>query len=216
MKFHIITIFPEAFSSFLETSIIGRAREKSLFHVELYKLNDFSNKKFGQVDDKAFGMHGQVISAEPLAASIESIFETLWKKIPVVYMTPRGQLLHQETVETLATELEECIIICGHYEGIDERIIELFVDYEISIGEYILTGGELAAQVFIESMVRLIPEVLWNAQSHEEESFSIKLNRQKEYPVYTRPQDFRGHTVPDILVSGNHSEIEKWKYNNLR
>lgn len=131
-------------------------------------------------------------------------------------MTPRGQLLHQETVETLATELEECIIICGHYEGIDERIIELFVDYEISIGEYILTGGELAAQVFIESMVRLTPEVLRNTQSHEEESFSLKLNRQKEYPVYTRPQDFRGNKVPDILVSGNHSEIEKWKYNNLR
>lgn len=216
MKFHILTLFPESFTSFLESSIIWRAKEKWLFEIELYKLSQFSDKKYGQVDDKAYGMHGQVMSPKPLALGIEYIFERLWKKIPVIYMTPSGTLLHQKFVETLSIQQAEYIILCGHYEGIDQRIIELFVDYEISIWEYILSGWEIASQVLIDALVRHIPDVLWNQQSLEEESFSEKLDRQKEYPVYTRPADFRWHIVPEILRSGNHSEIEKWKYTNLR
>jgi tRNA (guanine37-N1)-methyltransferase len=215
MKFHIITIFPEAFTSFLETSIIWKAREKWLIDVQLYKLNEFAKDTSGHVDDKAFGMHGQVLSPIPLARAIEHIFE-LTGKIPVIYMSPSWEPLKQETSEKLSSELEQCIIICGHYEWIDERIIDLFVNYEISIWEYILTGGEIAAQVLIDSLIRLKPDVLWSSISHEEESFSKKLDRQKEYPVYTRPQDFRGKKVPDILTSGNHKKIDIWKKDNLR
>ena len=215
MKFHIITIFPEAFTSFLETSIIWKAREKWLLEVELYKLNEFAKDTSGHVDDKAFWMHGQVLSPIPLSRAIESIFE-ITGKIPVIYMSPSGQLLEQELCEKFSEKLDECIIICGHYEWIDQRIINIYVDYEISIWEYILTGWEIAVQVLIDSLVRLKPDVLWSSISHEEESFSVKLDRQKEYPIYTRPQDFRGHKVPDTLISGDHKKINTWKKDNLR
>jgi len=215
MKFHILTLFPDSFTSFLESSIIGRAKNKWLFEVELYKLSQFSSKKFGQVDDKAYGMHGQVMSPEPLARGIEFIFEKLWKKIPVIFMSPSWELLQQEKIEKLSQEIKECIIICGHYEWIDERIIELYVDYQISIWEYVLSGGEIASQVLIDALVRHIPEVLWNPESLEEESFSKKLGRQKEYPVYTRPAMFQWLSVPQVLTNWNHSEIEKWKQQHL-
>lgn len=191
-----------------------KAREKWLFSLELYKLNDFSDKNFKQVDDKAYGMHGQVLCPEPLSKAIEHIFQTVWKKIPVYYMSPKGKVLTQEDTENYAN-ISQCIIICGHYEGIDQRIIDLYVDQEISIGEYVLTSGELAASVLIDSIVRHIPEVLGNPESLQEESFSQKLDRQKEYPVYTRPQEFQGKKVPEILLSGNHKAIEKWKHDNV-
>jgi tRNA (guanine37-N1)-methyltransferase len=216
MRFHIITIFPESFTSFLSTSMIGKAKEKWIFETHIYKLNDFSTKKTGEVDDKAFGMHGQVLSPEPLARAIKHVFEKVGHEIPVVYFTPRGEILKQETVENLSKNLLECILICGHYEGIDQRIVDIYVDYEISLGDFVLTGGELPAQIFIDSIVRLLPWVLGNPLSHEEESFSEKLGRQKEYPVYTRPADFRGQLVPEVLTSGNHAHIEKWKHHNLR
>jgi len=183
--------------------------------VELYKLNEFAKDTSGHVDDKAFWMHGQVLSPIPLSRAIESIFE-ITGKIPVIYMSPSGQLLEQELCEKFSEKLDECIIICGHYEWIDQRIINIYVDYEISIWEYILTGWEIAVQVLIDSLVRLKPDVLWSSISHEEESFSVKLDRQKEYPIYTRPQDFRGHKVPDTLISGDHKKINTWKKDNLR
>lgn len=214
MKFHIITIFPESFESHFNTSMMRKARDNNLFSLELYKLNDFSDKNFGHVDDKAYGMHGQVISPEPLSKAIEHVFEKVGKKIPVYYMSPRGNILTQEIVENYS-QVSECCIICGHYEWIDQRIIDIYVDEEISIGKYILTSGELAATVFIDSVVRHIPEVLWNPESLLEESFSEKLGRQKEYPLYTRPQEFMWKKVPDVLISGNHKYIEQWKYNNL-
>lgn len=214
MNIHIITIFPEAFESYMGSSIMGRAREKGLFTLFFYKLNDFSNERFHHVDDKAYGMHGQVLSPEPLANAIDFIFEKVWKKIPIIFMTPRGNLLSQEKVETLSKQLEEFIIICGHYEWIDQRIIDIYECQQISIGEYVLSSWELSAQVLIDALVRHIPWVLWNEMSLEEESFSLKLNRQKEYPVYTKPQEFRGLKVPDVLISGHHGEIEKWKKNN--
>lgn len=219
MKIHIITIFPESFESYFSSSIISRAKEKWLFQVELYKLNDFSDKKFKHIDDKAYWMHGQVISAEPLSKNIEFIFKNVWKKIPVVYMTPSWDLLNQEWVENYYKNFSidwEFIIICGHYEWIDQRIIDLYVNHEISIWEYVLSNWEIAAQVFIDSLLRHVPWILWNKQSLEEDSFSKKFDRQKEYPVYTRPQDFLWLHVPDILLSWNHSEIEKWKINNLK
>jgi len=217
MKIHIITIFPESFTSFFETSIIKKAKDKKKFQVFLYKLNDFSENKTKRVDDKAYWMHGQVISPEPLAKAIENIFKKVWKKIPIIYMTPSWDLLNQKKVEKYYKKFKnsEFIVICGHYEWIDERIINLYIDYKISIWEYILTSWELASQVFLDSLIRQIPWVLWNNLSLEEESFSEKLNRQKEYPVYTRPKEFMGLKVPEVLVSWNHKEIEKWKFNNL-
>ncbi len=216
MIFHIITIFPEAFESFLKTSIVGKAYGKWLFEVKLYKLNDFSSKKFGQVDDKAFGMHGQVLSPEPLSDAIEYIFKKTEKKLPIIYFSPRWDIMTQKYTESFALTHLECILICGHYEGIDERIIELYDIELLSIGNYILSGWELPAQVLIDSVVRHIPWVLWNPLSLKEESFSEVFLGKKEHPVYTRPADFRGLKIPEVLSSGNHAEIEKWKYSNLR
>jgi len=216
MKIHIITIFPESFESYFSCSIIWNAQKRWLFQCELYKLNDFSDDKFKRVDEKAYGMHGQVISPEPLSKAIEFIFDKAWKKLPVVYMTPSWDLLNQEKLEKYYEDLNnEFIVICGHYEWVDQRIIDIYVDYKISIWEYVLTSGELSASVFIDWLVRHIPWVLWNTESFEEDSFSKKLNRQKEYPVYTRPEVFMWKNVPEVLLSWNHKEIEKWKKTNL-
>ena len=216
MKFHILTIFPEAFDSYLSSSILGNALEKKLFWVDFYKLNDFSEKRFKHVDDKAYGMHGQVISPEPLGKALDFIENKIGKKVPIIYMTPSWELMTQQKVEKYNQELwDEIIIICGHYEWIDQRIRDIYVTHEICIWEYVLSSGELSAMVFIDALVRHIPWVLWNPESLEEESFSQKLGRQKEYPVYTRPKEFRWLQVPDVLTSGNHIEIEKWKKNNL-
>ncbi len=216
MKFHIVTIFPESFWSFLKTSIIGRAKKQKLFSATLYDLWNYSEDAHRRVDDKAFGMHGQVLCPEPLSKCIEDIFRKVWKKIPVIYMTPSWTLLHQKKVENFAQKLRECIIICGHYEGIDQRIRDIYVDYEVSIWKYVLTSGELAAQVFLDALIRHIPWVLWNPESLIEESFSQKLSRKKEYPVYTRPRVFLWKEVPEVLVSWDHKKIEIWKKNNLQ
>jgi tRNA (guanine37-N1)-methyltransferase len=216
MHIHVITIFPESFVSYFSSSIMKNAISKWLFEIEFYKLNDFSNDKFKRVDDKAYWIHWQVISPEPLAKAIEYVFNKVWKKIPVVYMTPSWDLLNQEKVEKFYKDLwDEFLVICGHYEWIDQRIIELFVDYEISIWEYVISSWELATSVFIDAIVRNIPWVLWNELSLEEESFSEKLARQKEYPVYTKPNIFLWKEVPAVLLSWNHKEIEKWKQKNL-
>jgi len=217
MKIHIITIFPYSFDSFLNTSIIKNWLYKWKFEVFLYKLNDFSNLKTKRVDDKAYWMHWQVIQAIPLSKAINHIFDKLQKKIKVIYMSPSWDELNQEKVEKYFQEFEkeDFIIICWHYEWIDQRIIDKYVDYKISIWKYILTSWELTSQVFIDSLVRLIPWVLWNDQSFLEDSFSQKLNRQKEYPVYSKPEIFEWISVPKVLLSWNHKEIEKWKFNNL-
>jgi len=234
MNFHIITIFPESFENFLNTSIIWKWIKNNLFNIELYKLNDFSEKNFKHVDSKAYWMHGQVISPEPLSKAINFVKNKIninsfpltkgkdaWKAdrdIPVIYMSPSWDLLNQEKVEKYYQNFKnkDIIIICGHYEWIDQRIIEKYVDYEISIWEYVLTSWELSSQVLIDSLVRNIPEVLWNKQSLEEESFSNFFDRQKEHPVYTRPNVFEWMEVPKILTSWNHKNIEEWKINNLK
>lgn len=216
MKIHIITIFPESFSSYFWSSIIKKAIDLELLEFNYYKINDFSDDNFKRVDSKAYWMHGQVISPEPLSKAIEYVFWIIWNKVKVVYMSPRWDLLTQEKVENYYQELgDEFVIICGHYEWIDQRIIDLYVDYSISIWNYVLSSWELAAQVFIDSISRNIPWVLWNIVSLEEDSFSKKFNRQKEYPVYTRPDIFMGKKVPEVLLSGNHKKIEEWKLKNL-
>ena len=215
MKIHIITIFPESFKSYFDSSIMWKAKNNNLFNIELYKLNDFSDKKFKHVDDKVYGMHGQVISPEPLSKAIDYIFEKVWKNLKILFMSPSWDLLNQKKVEKYYEELDEFIIVCGHYEWIDERIIELYNIEKISIWEYVISSWELATSVFIDSLIRHIPWVLWNKQSLEEDSFSKKFGRQKEYPVYTRPEEFMWKKVPEILLSWNHKEIENWKQKNL-
>jgi len=218
MKFHIITIFPEAFDSFVETSMIWKALSNDLFEIDIYKLGDFSTKKFKHVDDKAYWMHGQVISPEPLSKAINQIEDSTDNDTKVIYMSPSWNLLNQESVEYYYSEFVDTdfIIICGHYEWIDQRIIDKYVDYEISIWEYVLTSWELAGQVFIDSLVRHIPWVLGNKQSLEEESFSEFFGRQKEHSVYTRPRIFEEMEVPETLTSWNHQLIEEWKQNNTK
>lgn len=217
MKIHIITIFPESFNSYLKSSILWRAIEKKLFEVEFYKLNDFSNLESKRVDDKSYWMHWQIISPIPLDNAINFIFDKIWKKVKIIYMSPSWELLNQQKIEKYFDNIwNEFIIICGHYEWIDKRIIDLYVDYEISIWEYVLSSWELAAMVFIDSLVRHIPNVLWNKESLLEDSFSEKLQRKKEYPQYTKPQSFKWINVPDVLISGNHKEIQKWKELNLK
>lgn len=216
MKIHIISLFPGAFESYFWSSIMKMAQEKWLFLPVLHNLCDYSVQNTRRVDDKAYGMHGQVICPEPLSICLEKIFSDIGKKVPVIFLSPSGDLLNQEKIENFLENLwDEIIIICGHYEWIDQRIIDLYVTHKISIGEYVLSSGELSAMVFIDSLVRLIPWVLGKSISFEEESFSKKLNRQKEYPVYTKPRTFLWMDVPDVLLSGNHAEIEKWKKNNL-
>lgn len=215
-KIHIITIFPDSFESYFSSSIIWIARDKWYFDILLYKLNNFSSDNFKRVDSKAYWMHWQVLRADILSLAIEYIFEKVWKKIPVIYMSPKWDLLNQEKVEKYYNNLwDDFIIICGHYEWIDQRIIDIYVDYEISIWEYVLSSWELAASVFLDSLIRNIPWVLQNEKSLLEDSFSSVFDRQKEYPIYTRPEEFMWLKVPDILLSWNHGEIEKWKKNNL-
>lgn len=216
MKAHIITIFPESFESYFNVSIIWRAIKTWKFTPFFYKLNDFSDKKTKRVDDNAYGMHWQVISPAPLSKAITHVFDKVGKKIPVIYMTPSWTLLNQELSEKMSQTLDEFVIICWHYEWIDARIIEKYVDYEISIWEYVLSSWEISSMVFIDSLVRLLPWAIWSEISHIEDSFSLKLNRQKEYPVYTRPENFEWMKVPSVLLSWNPKKIEEWKNSNLK
>lgn len=216
MNIHIITIFPESFDSYFSSSIMKNAKEKWLLNLIFYKLNDFSSKKTKRVDEKAYWMHWQVISPVPLSKAIESIFSKYKLNPKVVYLSPKWDLLTQKKIIKYKKLLwNDFIIICWHYEWIDQRIIDLYVDYEISIWKYIISSWELASMVFIDSLTRTINWVLWNNLSFEEESFSKALKWKKEYPIYTRPQVFMWKEVPEILFSWNEKEIQKWKQKNL-
>lgn len=205
MKIDILTLFPEMFEP-LKESILGRALENELFELNLINIRDFSLDKHKKVDDYVFGGgDGMLMTPQPLYDAIMSVKTD---NCYVIYMSPKGSVLKQEKVKSLAVNYEHLIIVCGHYEGIDERIIKLCVDEQISIGDYVLTGGELPAMVLVDSIARFIPSVLHNETSAEDESFSDGL---LEYPQYTRPREFKGLRVPDVLLNGNHKEIEMWK-----
>jgi len=203
MKFDVLTLFPEMFSS-LNESIIGRATDKNLIEVNLTNIRDFSKDKHKKVDDTPYGGGaGMVIRPDVVYDAYESVKD---ENAKVIHMSPKGTVLNQEKVKQLSKE-KHLIIICGHYEGIDQRVIDEIVDEEISIGDYILTGGELPAMVLIDSVSRYVEGVL-NEESTSEESFSDGL---LEYPQYTRPEEFRGKKVPEVLLSGHHENIKKWR-----
>ncbi len=193
----------------LSTSITGRAMKNNLIQIEAVNIRDFTTEKHGHVDDYPYGGGaGMVMQAEPIYRTWKHITDGLERKPRVVYMTPQGQVFNQGLAEELAKE-EDLIVLCGHYEGVDERILEMIVTDNVSIGDYVLTGGELPAMVMIDCISRLVPGVLNNEVSAEFESFHENL---LEYPQYTRPEEFMGMRVPDILLSGHHANIEKWRH----
>ena len=204
-----MTLFPEIFHSYMSESIMKRAIEKEIIEVHVYNIRDFSANKHKKVDDHPFGGGaGMLMTPQPIYDTYKHIVETHNIENPrVVYLTPKGKVYKQDIACDLSSN-EDIILLCGHYEGIDQRIIDLIVTDEISIGDYVLTGGELPALIMIDSIARLIPGVLSQNESFEEESFKDDL---LEYPHYTRPREFMGMKVPDVLLSGNHQRIEKWR-----
>ncbi len=203
MKFDILTLFPEMFKS-LDMSIIGRAKEKNLIEINLINIRDFSRDKHKKVDDTPYGGGaGMVMKPDVVYDAYKSIKD---KNAKVIYMSPQGIKLNQKKVEELAKQ-EHLIILCGHYEGIDQRVIDKIVDEEISIGDYVVTGGELPAMVLIDAVSRYSNGVIAE-DSRKEESFT---NVMLEYPQYTRPEVFEGVKVPEVLLSGHHENIDKWR-----
>ena len=203
MKFDVLTLFPEMFEN-LKQSIIGRAQEKELIDINLINIRDFSKDKHKKVDDTPYGGGAGMVMMPDVVYDAYKSVQTDDAK--VIYMTPQGNRLDQKKVESLSKE-NHLIILCGHYEGIDQRVIDKIVDEEISIGDYVLTGGEIPAMVLIDSISRYVKGVL-KEESIKEESFS---NGLLEYPQYTRPEVFEGERVPEVLLSGNHQNIDKWR-----
>jgi len=207
MKIDILTLFPGMFSC-LNESILGRAQEKNLLEINVVNIRDFSKDKHKKCDDAPFGGGaGMVMMAQPICDAFDSLDIT--EDTCRIYVSPKGKRLDQNLVKELAQK-KHLVLLCGHYEGVDQRALDLNIDMEVSIGDYVLTGGEIPAMVIIDSVSRFVPEVLGSAQSAEDESFSDNL---LEYPQYTRPQNFRGLEVPQILLSGNHGKIDEWRYN---
>jgi tRNA (guanine-N(1)-)-methyltransferase len=212
-KFIVLTLFKEMFDGFLSTSVIKRAIDEEKVSVDVIDIRDFSLNKHKKVDFPPYGGgSGMVMSCEPLSRAIDyatDILKKYEKEIKVIYLSPRGKLLNYNLSNSLANNNSNYILVCGHYEGIDERIIEEYNILEISIGDYVLTGGELASQVLMDSVIRLIPGVI-NSESLIEESHT---NYLLEYPQYTKPDLFRGRVVPEILKSGNHKKIAEYRKN---
>lgn len=207
MRFYILTLFPEMFES-LKHSIIGRACNEGRIEINCIDIRDFSNNKHRHIDDYPYGGGaGMVMQPQPIYDAYMSIKDKLSDNCPVIYMSPQGKTLNQ-TMSVSYSKLEDMVILCGHYEGVDERLIEEIVTAEVSIGDYVLTGGELGAMVLIDSVARLIPGVLNKEESFQDESFTDNL---LEYPQYTRPVEFMGRKVPDILLSGHHKKVDEWR-----
>lgn len=205
IRFDILTLFPEMFDSIMNESIIGRAVENGYVEINPVNIRDFSKDKHNRVDDYPYGGGaGMVMQPQPIYDAYKSVVDD--EKVQVIYMSPQGKRLTQSVAQDLALN-DRIVLLCGHYEGVDERVLEEIVTDEISIGDYVLTGGELPAMVVIDTVSRLIPGVLAE-DSTKEESFSDGL---LEYPQYTRPIEFMGKRVPDVLVSGHHANIKKWR-----
>ena len=207
MKFTILTLFPEMFDSFKSASMIGRAIQDKRIEIETINFRAFSSNKHNQVDDSPFGGGaGMLIQAQPLASCVESL--DIKPETRIIYMTPKGKVFNQALAIELA-ESEHLVFVCGHYEGIDQRFIDRYVTDEISVGDYVLTGGEVPAMIVIDAVARMVGGVLGKQESYEEESH---YNSLLEYPHYTRPAEFDGLAVPEVLLSGNHAKIADWRF----
>ncbi len=208
MRFEVLTLFPEMLTGVFEASIIGRARQAGLISVACTDIRAYTKDKHRRVDDTPYGGgYGMVMQCQPVVDCIRDVKSRLRGSTRVIYLSPQGRLLDNGVVKELAG-YDNLVLLCGHYEGIDERIIELEVDEELSVGNYVLTGGELPAAIVVDAVARTVDGVLPAEECFEEESFKDGL---LEYPQYTRPRVFEGLSVPEVLLNGNHAEIEKWK-----
>ena len=206
MKIDVLTLFPEMFDA-LNASLTGKAREKGLYTLNCHNIRDYTTDKHKKCDDTPFGGGaGMVMTPQPIHDCISAVDPE--HKALRIYMSPRGKVLNQALVKELSQK-DDLLILCGHYEGVDQRVIDLDIDMELSIGDYVMSGGEIPAMVVIDSVLRYVPDVLGNCESTVDESFSQRL---LEYPQYTRPQNFLGMEVPEVLLSGHHANIVKWRY----
>ncbi len=215
MRFDVMTLFPDLVNTVLGESIIGRAQKSGAITVRAHNIRDYSKDKHRKVDDAPYGGgRGMLMMAPPIYDCYQAILEQAgdMEKRRVVYLSPRGSVLTQAKAKELS-QLDHLVLLCGHYEGVDTRIIEEIVDEEISIGDYVLTGGEIPACILVDAVARLCEGVLADPECYENESHSAGL---LEYPQYTRPVEFRGRTVPEVLVSGHHANIEKWRAEKAR
>ena len=208
MNFHVLTLFPEMIEQGMHTSIIGRAIAGGYLSIDAINIRDYACNKHQKVDDYPYGGGaGMLMQAEPVYLAYESIQKKLGYRPRVVYLTPQGEVFHQTMAKELAKE-KDLVFLCGHYEGIDERVLDEIVTDYVSIGDYVLTGGELPAMVMMDSISRMVPGVLSNQESGETESFAENL---LEYPQYSRPEEWHGQKVPPVLLSGHHANIEAWR-----
>lgn len=209
MKIDILTLFPEMFDS-LNHSILKRAQKNDLLDIKIHNIRDFSKDNNKRCDDYSYGGGaGMIMTSQPVFDAVKSVKT---EKSYVIFLSPKGKLLTQKRVEDLAKSGKDLVLLCGHYEGIDERIISLCVDEEISIGDYVLTGGEIPAMALVDAVARYVPNVLGNENATIMESFSQNL---LEYPQYTRPFEFEGEFVPQVLLDGNHKEVDKWRQEKM-
>lgn len=214
MRFDILTLFPSLVLPYFEDSILKRAVTDKKISVHVHNIRDFSKERHKKVDDTPYGGGaGMVMSCQPLFDAIKAAKKK--NKGPVIYLSPVGKRFTQEKAEELA-ELKGMILLCGRYEGIDQRVIDELVDEEISVGDFVLTGGELPALCVVDAVSRLLPGVLGDDESSEEESFSAATGRMLEYPHYTKPAVYEGLEVPEVLLSGNHGEIARWRNSKLK
>ena len=208
MNFHVLTLFPEMIEQGMHTSIIGRAIAGGYLSIDAINIRDYAFNKHQKVDDYPYGGGaGMLMQAEPVYLAYESVQKKLGYRPRVVYLTPQGEVFHQTMAKELAKE-KDLVFLCGHYEGIDERVLDEIVTDYVSIGDYVLTGGELPAMVMMDSISRMVPGVLSNQESGETESFAGNL---LEYPQYSRPEEWHGQKVPPVLLSGHHANIEAWR-----
>ncbi|MGN0311214.1 MAG: tRNA (guanosine(37)-N1)-methyltransferase TrmD [Lachnospiraceae bacterium] len=208
VRYHILTLFPEMVRNGLNTSIIGRAAENGIISIDAVNIRDYTQDKHNKVDDYPYGGGaGMVMQAQPIYDAYRSVVADMEKPPRTVYLTPQGETFSQTKAKELAKE-EELIFLCGHYEGVDERVLEEIVTDYVSIGDYVLTGGELPAMVMIDAISRMVPGVLSNQESGETETF---YNDLLEYPQYSRPEEWNGKKVPEVLLSGHHKKIEEWR-----
>ena len=210
MQFDVLTLFPEIFSGYVSQSLLSKAIESGLVQIDLHDIRDWTLDKHQRVDDRPYGGGpGMVMQVEPVVECVEAVQKTGESPGNLIMLTPTGKPLNQRLVEELVQRPRH-ILLCGRYEGFDQRVVDILNPLEISIGDYILNGGEVGAMALIDSMIRLVPGVLGDEQSSQDDSFSTG-NRLLEFPHYTRPRDFRGHTVPEVLLNGDHGAIAQWR-----
>lgn len=209
IRFDVLTLFPEMLEAVLGSSIIGRARDKGLLELNFINIRDFTKNKHRKVDDTPYsGGGGMLMQPQPIYDAYMSVTGGLSYKPLTIYMSPQGKIFDQKCAVSLA-EHEHIVLLCGHYEGIDQRVLDEIVDMELSIGDFVLTGGEIPAMAVIDTVARLVPGVLSSESSYENESH---FNGLLEYPQYTKPQEWHGRAIPEVLISGHHANIEKWKH----